>query len=143
MGMPADEADLRRRARCLDTCERRVLPRDRAGASVIVAGYAMDNMKPRDFTWSRQPPLPLEAEVGLTLIAMIQSAEAFGLALCGALKVVAGEGSAPEALREEFFIATQATFGAGVGGSLAGTPPVETAAVQVGLVPRPRRKEAA
>lgn len=125
--MPGDKGDLRRRAQCLDSYERRVLPRDRAGASVIVAGWAMDNMKPRDFTWSRQPLLSLESEAGLTLIAMIQSAEAFGLALRGALKVVAGEGSALEVLREEFFTATQAGFETGLGELLAGTPPVEVA----------------
>ncbi|WP_051416409.1 type I-E CRISPR-associated protein Cse1/CasA [Paracoccus sp. J55] len=128
MEMPGDEGDLRRRARCLDSYERRVLPRDRVTASVIVAGYAMDNMKPRDFTWSRQPLLSLESEAGLTLIAMIQSAESFGLALRGALKVVAGEGSALDALREEFFTATQGAFEAGLAALLAGTPRVETAA---------------
>lgn len=128
MEMPGDEGDLRRRARCLDGYERRVLPRDRATASVIIAGYAMDNMKPRDFVWSRQPLLPVETEAGKTLIAMIQSAESFGLALRGALKTVAGEGSALEALREEFFTATQGPFEDGVGELLAGTPPAETAA---------------
>lgn len=59
---------------------------------------------------------------------MIQSAESFSLALRGALKVAAGEGSALEALREEFFAATQAPFETGVGELLAGTPPTETAA---------------
>ena len=127
MEISGDEGDLRRRARCLDSYERRVLPRDRAGASVIVAGWAMDNMKPRDFTWSRQPLLALESAAGLSLIAMIQSAESFGLALRGALKVVAGEGSALDALREEFFTATQAAFEDRVGELLVDTPPKETA----------------
>lgn len=128
MEMPGDEGDLRRRAQCLDSYEQRVLPKDRTGASVILAGWAMDNMKPRDFTWSRQPLLPVGAEAGLTLIAMIQSAESFGLALRGALKPVAGEGSALEALREEFFTATQAGFDSGVTKLLAGTPPADIAA---------------
>lgn len=128
MEMPGDEGDLRRRAQCLDSYEQRVLPKDRTGASVILAGWAMDNMKPRDFTWSRQPLLPVETEAGLTLIAMIQSAESFGLALRGALKPVAGEGSALEALREEFFTATQAGFDSGVTELLAGTPPADIAA---------------
>lgn len=128
MEMPGDEGDLRRRAQCLDSYEQRVLPKDRTGASVILAGWAMDNMKPRDFTWSRQPLLPVETEAGLTLIAMIQSAESFGLALRGALKPVAGEGSALEALREEYFTATQAGFDSGVSELLAGTPPADIAA---------------
>ena len=128
MEMPGDEGDIRRRAQCLDSYQRRVLPRDREKASVIVAGWAMDNMKPRDFIWSRQPLLSIESEAGLTLIAMIQSAETFGLALRGALKVVAGEGSALEALREEFFTATQAHFDAGVGDLLAGMAHADVAA---------------
>lgn len=116
--MPGDEADLRRRAACLDAYGRRVLPRDRAGASVIVAGWSMDNMKPRDFVWSRQPVLPEVDQK--TLIAMIQSAEVFGGALRGALKVVAGEGSALDALREEFFVETQADFEIALAGLLRG-----------------------
>ncbi|WP_299362676.1 type I-E CRISPR-associated protein Cse1/CasA [uncultured Paracoccus sp.] len=128
MDMPGDEGDLRRRAKTLDGYERRVLSRDRACATVIVAGWAMDNMKPRDFTWSRQPLLSIGDEAGLTLIAFIQSAESYGLALRGALKVVAGEGSALDALREEFFITTQASFEEGVGDLLVGTPASDTAA---------------
>ncbi len=128
MEMRGDEGDLRRRAQCLDSYEQRVLPKDRTGASVILAGWAMDNMKPRDFTWSRQPLLPVETEAGLTLIAMIQSAESFGLTLRGALKPLAGEGSALEALREEFFTATQAGFDSGVTELLAGTRPADIAA---------------
>lgn len=128
MNMPGDDRDLRRRARALDSYERRVLLRHRAGASVIVAGWAMDNMKPRDFTWSRQPLLPIDSEAGLTLVAMIQSAEVFGSVLRGALKGVAGEGSALDALREEFFTRTQASFEEGIGELLAGTPPADAAA---------------
>lgn len=128
MDMPGDGGDLRRRAQALDSYEQRVLARDRTRASVIVAGWAMDNMKPRDFTWSRQPLLPIDSEAGLTLIANIQAAETFGFVLRGALKVVAGEGSVLDALREEFFNVTQASFEHGVGELLAGTPPAETAA---------------
>ena len=120
MEMPGDEDDLRRRAACLDTYEQRVLARDREGARVIVGGWSMDNMKPRDFTLSRQPLLSLDSSAGQMLVAMIQSAEAFGLALRGALKPVAGEGSALEALREHFFVATQPAFEAGLDGLLQG-----------------------
>ena len=118
VGMPGDGADLRRRAGCLDAYEGRLLAPDRAGASVIVAGWSMDNMKPRDFVLSRQPLLP-DTDQDM-LAAMIQSAEVFGGALRGALKVVAGEGSALDALREEFFVMTQADFEAGLAGLLRG-----------------------
>lgn len=116
--MSGDSDDLHRCAACLETYRQRVLPRDRDGARVIVAGWSMDNMKPRDFILSRQPLLSLDQEAGLTLAAMIQAAEAFGRALRGALKVVTGDGTALDALREEFFVATQAGFETGLGNLL-------------------------
>ncbi len=114
MEMRGDDDDLRRRAACLDVYQRRVLSPNLNGAQLIVAGWSMDNMKPRDFILSRQPLLLLDNKAASTLRAMIQSAESFGLALRGALKVVAGEGSALDVLREEFFVATQAGFDAGL-----------------------------
>lgn len=124
-----DENDLRHRADCINSYEKkRVLPKDRQRASVIVAGWAMDNMKPRDFVFSRQPLLSLEAEAGQMLRAVIQSADAFGSALRGALKNAAGEGTALDALREEFFITTQAPFETALHALLGGTEPLVVAA---------------
>lgn len=128
MAAPPERAELGQRARAVDIFERRLLPEDRRGASVIVAGWAMDNMKPRDFILSRQPLLPLETEAGITLTAMIEAAEVFGSALRGALKPMAGEGTALDALREAFFIDTQVGFDAGVDALLRGDAPADVAA---------------
>ncbi len=129
--LPNDDDDMHRRAKNVETYLRtRTMESQRQGGSIIVAGWAMKSGQatPLDFCLSRQPLLSLPPDTNLTLVAMIQSAESFSLALRGALKVAAGEGSALEALREEFFAATQAPFETGVGELLAGTPPTETAA---------------
>ncbi len=100
-------------------------------ASLIVAGWCMKQNKPRDFILSRQPLLPLNSDAALTLTAMIETAETFGLVLRGALKSSVGEGSALEQLRETFFIDTQAAFEAGVTALLRGEPPVDVASAWV------------
>lgn len=79
-------------------------------ASVIVAGWAMDNMKPRDFTLSVQPLLNLSEEVENRLIGMVEAAEAAAAALRFALEPVLAAGEAREAQREEFFRATEGRF---------------------------------
>lgn len=127
MEAATDENDTRRRARTIATYEARVPVRDRQEVSLIVAGWAMDNMKPRDFILSRQPLVPLESAAGYLLVGMIETAEVFGNALRGALKPVAGEGSALDALREAFFIDTQAGFDTGVAALVRGRTPAEVA----------------
>lgn len=79
-------------------------------AALLVAGWAMDNMKPRDLIFSRQPLVPLREDAALLLRGMVRAAEAFGGALRSALKPIAGEGSALDALREAFFVDTQGAF---------------------------------
>jgi CRISPR system Cascade subunit CasA len=76
-------------------------------ASVVVGGWAMDNMKPRDFTLSVQPLLNLPVEAEDRLVGMILAAEAAGVALRGALEPVLAAGEAREAEREAFFVATE------------------------------------
>ena len=78
--------------------------------SVLVAGWAMDNMKPRDFTLSVQPFVALPPEAEDRLNGLILGAEAAGLALRGALEPVLAGGEAREAEREAFFTATEARF---------------------------------
>jgi CRISPR system Cascade subunit CasA len=85
--------------------------RGRSGlGSVIVAGWAMDNMKPRDFVLSVQPYLDLPPEREDHLVGLILAAEAAGLALRTALETVLSEGEGREAERETFFIETEAQF---------------------------------
>jgi CRISPR system Cascade subunit CasA len=106
---------LRIEAETLRTFRRRVT---RATPKVIVAGWAMDNMKPRDFTWSSQP-LPMVDALGARLIrGMVEAAGLFAMALRDALKPVCRVDDAGstmlEALREAFFLRTEADFHAAV-----------------------------
>lgn len=82
----------------------------RGGGSVVVAGWAMDNMKPRDFTHSVQPFVALEGEAELMLAGMIEAAEQAGLALRAALEPLLGDSQAREAQREAFYADTEAAF---------------------------------
>ena len=84
--------------------------RNRGAGAVIVGGWAMDNMKPRDFVWSEQPLVDLPPEAEDRLIGMILAGEAAGIALRAALAPVLAEGEAREAEREAFFQATEPAF---------------------------------
>ncbi|APH57213.1 Hypothetical protein GbCGDNIH6_1380 [Granulibacter bethesdensis] len=98
------ESDLSELALCLR--EERI-----GGGSILVAGWSMDNMKPRDFILSRQRRLsaiPEEAEY--RIVDLIQAADAVAVALRNALTPVLAEGEAREAEREEFFRQTETKF---------------------------------
>lgn len=100
-----EDSDLVERALCLRDWS------ERGGeAHVIVAGWAMDNMKPRDFTLSEQPLLNLTLEAEDRLIGLIEAAEAAAAALRGALEPVLAAGETREAEREAFFRATEDMF---------------------------------
>jgi len=103
----ASQNDLRRQAAALTGYRNRVY--SLSGARVIVAGWAMDNMKPRDFTLSHEP-LIADGEVLDRIQSMVAAAEICAPALRQALKPVMGEGTALDALREEFFLQTQGPF---------------------------------
>ena len=79
-----------------------------------LGGWAMDNMKPRDFLWSRQPLFPLDEKGGEAAAKLVEAANAFALALSGALRDVTGadapDASAIEPLREAFYARTQDDF---------------------------------
>lgn len=106
--MAAQNGELRQRAVAVETFYQRAAPDQRA--SVIVAGWAMDNMKPRDFIFSRQPFVTLSDAAALLLRGMVEAAEQFGVALRAALTPVVAEGEAREALREEFFARSEGGF---------------------------------
>lgn len=112
LGVVADapDGDLRRRAACLRDYAGRV--RSTEGAGVIVAGWAMDNMKPLDFILSRQPFVDLPEDALLRLRGMVAAAETAGVALRMAGKAALGESAALEALRESFFQRTETAFSA-------------------------------
>lgn len=79
-------------------------------AELIVAGWAMDNMKPRDFTFSRAPLLDLPDEAAERAEGLVEAAGQVAGALRGALAPVLAEGEAREAMREAFFHETQGPF---------------------------------
>ena len=83
-------------------------------ASLHVGGWAMDNMKPRDFVWSRQPLFALDDAGEQAAVALIQAANAFSIALAGAMQTLAGAASmdatAVEPVREAFYADTQTDF---------------------------------
>ncbi len=81
-----------------------------AKSEVIVAGWAMDNMKPRDFTYSRQPCVKLEEDALLMLKGLIEAAEVASLAMRAAFGAVLGEGEARESEREAFYAETESAF---------------------------------
>lgn len=104
-----------------ETRELGLVLRDRRDlGTVIVAGWAMDNMKPRDFLWSVQPLLRLEEDTELRLEGLVRAAEAAGAALRGALEPVLAAGEAREAEREALFIATEGRFLTRVDAMIAG-----------------------
>lgn len=105
----AGSEGLRDMAHCLRTWRERNAYLQ-ASATVILAGWAMDNMKPRDFTWSVQPMVALAPEGQEALRGLILGAEQAALALRAALAPVAAAGEAREAEREAFYRATEPAF---------------------------------
>ncbi len=90
--------------------------RDIEGArcSLIVAGWAMDNMKPLDFLWSEQPVFPLSAKDEDRAAGAVEAAEHVGYAVAACVRDGVGEGDLKsgggQRAREAFFAATQGAF---------------------------------
>ncbi len=108
LGIVAQEAGdnpLSELALCLRTSNERI-----GDCHVIVAGWAMDNMKPRDFTLSIAPHLELPELGALWLQGMIEAASAVASALRSALEPVLKDGEEREAQREVFFLETETRF---------------------------------
>ena len=90
--------------------------RDIEGArcSLIVAGWAMNNMNPLDFLWSEQPVFPLSEEDERQAEALVEAAEQAGFAVAACVGDGAGDGGvqsgAGQRAREAFFTETQGAF---------------------------------
>lgn len=124
----AENAELRERAAALDAYDVRA-PRedDRLAARVIVAGWAMDNMKPLDFTLSVQPFVALSEDTALMLAGLVEAAEQAALALRAALEPILAAGAAREAVREAFYADTERAFRDRFAELAAGAAPAEVA----------------
>jgi len=81
-----------------------------APAQVIVAGWAMENMKARDYCYATAPLVSLPQDRADFLVGMVEAAELFAAALRGALTPLLAEGEGREAAREVFYINTQSAF---------------------------------
>lgn len=101
-----DGDDLVRRARAIEDWAQR------AGtvADILVAGWAMDNMKPRDFIFSRAPLIDRDDDAIEHMEGLVLAADKLALALRGALEPVLAGGEAREAVREDFYLRTQPAF---------------------------------
>ena len=102
----AKEAELAEPAHCVSLWGQR----SRDDASVIVAGWAMDNMKPRDFVHSVEPLIDLPEDEMICLFGLVTAADQAAIALRGSLAPVLAEGEAREAEREAFYAATEPAF---------------------------------
>lgn len=80
-----------------------------AKCSLIVAGWAMDNMKPQDFIWSEQPVFTLSEKTEFAATDMVEAAEAAGFALRVCVRDGGDDNRALAAL-EGFYNATQGPF---------------------------------
>ncbi len=107
VALPHEDESLARRAAMVREWQ---LRRPDLAARVIVAGWAMDNMKPRDFVYSAPPLLNLDETALYGLTGMIEAAEQVALALRAALVPVLSEGEAREAVREAFYAGTEPDF---------------------------------
>lgn len=106
LGVLAETQDgLSERAYCLNAWRNRG-----QGGSVLLGGWAMDNMKPRDFVLSVEPFVDLPDSAALMLAGLIRAADAAAVALRAALEPVLAGGEAREAEREAFYQATEAAF---------------------------------
>lgn len=105
--LAAQDDGLRHRAACIDGFFDRY---DRPATGMIVAGWAMDNMKPRDFLWSELPLLRFDKTAQSRAEALIGAADSVAYGLRKALGLLAAEGSARDAEVERFWSATEGDF---------------------------------
>ncbi len=93
---------------------------------LLVAGWAMSNMSPLDFLWSRQPVFPLSSEAEHIAADMVEAAEQAGIVLASATSQGSGEDDmgtgAGARVRQAFFADTQAPFEAHLAAMTGGIP---------------------
>ena len=97
-----------------DTLEQYLRDIEAARCSLIVAGWAMDNMKPLDFLWSEQPVFPLSKEDEQHAEEAVEAAEQASYATAACVRDGVGDGNeksgAGQRAREVFFAVTQGGF---------------------------------
>ena len=105
-----DAGALRERAKCVETWDSQGRGDHGPAVSLRVAGWAMSNMTPVTFLNSVQPLITLPENRDLVLDQMIRAADRAGQTLRGALRPVLAQGTARDAVVEEFFVRTEPQF---------------------------------
>ena len=97
-----------------------------ARCSLIVAGWAMEKMKPLDFLWSEQPVFPLSEDDERHAEASVEASEQAGFAVAACVDAGVGDGDvksgAGQRAREAFFAETQGPFEEMLASMSAGKP---------------------
>lgn len=102
-----EKGGMRLRAACIREYYNRY--RGRA-CRMIAAGWAMDNMKPKDFLWSELPLITLKPAAQIRAGQLIEAASIVASGLRQNLPVVLAEGSAREAELDHFWTTTEGDF---------------------------------
>lgn len=103
----AEDTAIRRRAACLRRYETR-MPDEIA--RVLLGGWSMDNMSPRDFLWSSAPLFPLGEVAAILAETLVFAASETAVALRRALEPVLPAGTVRDARIEAFWQSTEADF---------------------------------
>jgi len=97
-----------------ENLQRQMKVPDASPVDLIVAGWAMDNMKPLDFVWSEQPVFPLSDKMNGIASGMVEAAEQAGYALATCIQDSMGESSiskgAADRSKQAFFNKTHQPF---------------------------------
>ena len=118
------QSDSRRRPLAMEQYLRDV---EHGDCSLIVAGWAMDNMKPLDFMWSEQPVFRLSSgEDEERAVEAVEAAEQAGFTLAKQVSIGTGEdditSGAGLRARESLFTDTQTEFEETLGSMSSGSP---------------------
>lgn len=98
---------LRLRATAIDEFFNR---HQRQATRMIAAGWAMDNMKPKDFLWAELPLLSFDITAQHQAEALIGAAGEVAFGLRRALPILIAEGASRDMQIEQFWTGTEADF---------------------------------
>lgn len=104
---PQRESGLRLRAQAVQTFAER---HETQAKRMIAAGWAMDNMKPKDFLWAELPLLDIDPGAEALAEDLIEAAAMVAAALRMQLPVILAEGSARDAQLDRFWQETEGDF---------------------------------
>lgn len=105
-----EKQGLRQRAQTLRDWWSRSRDLQEPQATVIVAGWAMSNMQPLDYSYAIAPFIRLNEAAASIPPKLVEAANQFALTLRQALRPVLSDGQALESVRELFFIQSQTHF---------------------------------